>query len=108
MLNVRTTVITTILSCMFFGFLLHIFNQRICGIFISIQRDLGKINKTNRCILYFMGYILAISITVNLAFCLRLSNVEYGLILGFLIAVVNTCFGSDVKKDIIIKDNKQF
>ncbi len=106
MLDVRTTIITTILSCMVFGFLLHNFNQRIWGIFISIQRDLGKINKTNRRILYFMGYILAISIAVNLAFCLRLSNVEYGLILGFLIAIVNICFGSNTKKDTIIKDNE--
>lgn len=96
MWDFRITAITTILSCIVFSFLLHNFNQRIWGIFISMQRDLGKINKTNRRILYFMGDILAISITVNLAFRLGLSNVEYGLILGFLIAIVNICFESDI------------
>lgn len=70
-----------------------------------MQRDLCKINKTNRRILYFMGYILAISITVNLALRLGLNNVEYGLILGFLIAIVNICFESNINKGTIIKDN---
>lgn len=94
----RITVITIFLSGIFFKFLLHNFNHRIYGIFMSMQRDLDKISKTNRCILYFLGFILAISITVNLALRLEISNVEYGLILGFLIAIVDICFESNTIK----------
>lgn len=108
MWDFRITATTTILSCMIFSFLLHNFNKRVWGIFISMQRDLGKINKINRRILYFMGYILSISITVKLVLRLGLSNVEYGLILGFLMAIVNICFESNIKKDTIKKDNEQY
>lgn len=98
MWDFRITAITTILSCIVFSFLLHNFNQRICGLFISMQKDLDKINKINRRILYFMGHMLSISISVNLALRLKLSSIEYGLILGFLIAIVNICFESNIKK----------
>ena len=69
-----------------------------------MQRDLGKISKVNRLILYFIGQILSVSLTIIFALRFELSNIVYGVFLGFLIALVNVCFENKKVKDTIIKD----
>ncbi|WP_042274554.1 hypothetical protein [Faecalimicrobium dakarense] len=89
-------IIATILSRLIFSFLFYILNYKTCGVFESMQRDLGKLSNINRRILNFAGHALAISITVLLGIRLGISRVVAGLILGFLSALIDICFGDSI------------
>lgn len=86
------SIIVTILSAVIFSFLLHILNQSIWGIFVPIQSDLGNLSSTNRRILNFVGYILSILIYVLLRASFNISDLVCCVILGFLMALIDTCF----------------
>lgn len=60
-------IIATLLSAAIFSFLFYILNNKICGIFKPIQRDLINLNK-----------------------------ISSGLILGFLGAMQDTCFKNNI------------
>lgn len=60
-------IIATLLSAGIFSFLFYILNNKICGIFKPIQRDLINLNK-----------------------------ISSGLILGFLGAMQDTCFKNNI------------
>lgn len=89
-------IIATILSRLIFNLLFYILNYKIYGAFESMQRDLEKLSNTNRNILNFAGHVLAISITVLLGIRLGISHVVAGLILGFLMAIIDICFGNSI------------
>lgn len=89
-------VLGTILSRQIFIFLFHILNSKIYSIFDPIQRDLAKLSCVNRGILYFVGHILAISITVLLGIRLGFIHIVAGLILGFLTALIDICFEESI------------
>ena len=56
---------------------------------------INKDNKT-RSTLSFLGFILAILITVVLKIVLNINSFENGLVLGFLLAIKDTCFKYDI------------
>ena len=89
-------IISTILSRLIFNLLFYILNYKIYGAFESMQRDLDKLSNINRNILNFAGHALAISITVLLSIRLGISNDVAGLILGFLMATIDICFGPSI------------
>ena len=89
-------IVSTILSRLIFNFLFYILNYKIYGVFESMQRDLEKLSNINRSILNFVGHALAISITVLLSIRLGISNAVAGLILGFLMALIDICFGNSI------------
>lgn len=101
-------IIVTLLSGMIFSFLLHILNQNICGIFVSMQRDFDNLSNKNRCILNFIGYVLAILISVFLRVTFDINGVVGGVILGFLMALVDTCFGQNIIGNITKKSKEQY
>ena len=94
--NLTISIVVATLSGLIFSFLLHIINQNICGIFVSIQRDLDKLSNRSIRILNFLGYILAIVISVLLRVIFNLSGVKWGIILGFLMALVDNCLGINI------------
>ena len=89
-------IIATLLSVAIFSFLFYILNNKICGIFKPIQRDLINLNKGTRRVLNFAGITLAILISVYLRIVLNLSEISSGLILGFLGALQDTCFKNNI------------
>lgn len=101
-------IIATLLSAAIFSLLFYLLNDRICGIFKPIQRDLGKLNKGTRRILNFAGFILAILISVYLRIILDLSAFSTGLILGFLGGIIDTCFSKNIVENNmkIVKSSK--
>ncbi|MGL5379201.1 hypothetical protein [Clostridium sp.] len=101
--NSTISIVATVLSGIIFGLLLNGFNNNILGIFVPMQRDLAKISKVNRVILYFVGQILSVSITIIFVLRFEFSNIVYGAFLGFLIALVNVCFENKKVKDTTIK-----
>ncbi|MEG1410164.1 MAG: hypothetical protein RSD36_10025 [Terrisporobacter sp.] len=94
-------IIATLLSAAISSLLLYILNNKICGIFKEIQRDLRNLSNKTRRILRFSGFILAISLSVFLSIRLDISDVKCGIILGFLISIVDTCFENNVIENII-------
>lgn len=102
-----TMIIATLLSAAVFSFIFYILNNRIGGIFKAIQKDLSNLNKGTRRILNFAGFILAILISVYLRIALNLSDISGGLILGFLGAILDTCFRNNIVEN-TIGNNKQF
>lgn len=101
--NLTISIVVATLSGLIFSFLLHIINQNICGIFISIQRNLDKLSNKSIRILNFLGYILAILISVLLRIIFNISDVMWSIILGFLMALVDNCLGINI----IDKDCKE-
>lgn len=99
-------IIATLLSGVVFSFLLHILNNKIWGVFVPMQRDLGNLSNTNRRILNFACYILAVLISVFLRVSLDIDGVVSGLILGFMMSIVDTCFRDNII-DNITKQNKE-
>lgn len=63
---------------------------------VSIQRDLDKLSNKSIRILNFLGYILAISISVFLRLTFNISDITEGIILGFLMALVDNCLGLNI------------
>lgn len=102
------SVIVTILSGVFFSFLLHNLNDNICKIFMPIQRDLGNLSIANRRILNFLGYVLSILISVLLRVIFNNSSVVWCVILGFLMALVDTCFGDNIIDNITKKNKEEY
>ena len=100
------SIIATLLSALIFSFLLHTLNSRVWGVFIPMQRDLGNLSNTNRLILSFAGYVLAILITTFFRVSLGISGVVSGLVLGFLGALIDTCFRDNIIEN-ITKENKE-
>ena len=94
-------IIVTLLSGAIFSFLFYILNDKICGIFKPIQRDLININKGTRQILNFTSFILAILISVYLTIMLNLSEISMGLILGFLNAIKDTCLKNNIVENLV-------
>ena len=94
-------IIVTFLSGLIFSFLFYILNDKICGIFKPIQRDLININKVTRHVLNFTGFILAILISVYLTIMLNLSEISTGLILGFLNAIKDTCLKNNIVENLV-------
>lgn len=89
-------VISTILSRGIFSFLFYIFNYKVCGIFNSLQSDLAKLSRTNRRILNLTGHFLSIVVAVLIGVRLDFDRVVVGLMLGFLSALVDICFGDTI------------
>lgn len=100
------SIIATVLSGIVFSFLLHILNHKIWGVFVPMQRDLGNLSNINRCILNFACYVLAILISIFLRVSLGIDGVVSGLILGFMMSIVDTCFRDNII-DNIMKQNKE-
>lgn len=98
-------IIATLLSSATFSSLFYILNHRIYAIFEPMQRDLDKLSNINRSILSFIGYILSILITVFLRVSPGVSSITCGLILGFLLALIDTCFRNNIVEN-IMKKNK--
>lgn len=101
--NLTISIVVATLSGLIFSFLLHIINQNICGIFVSIQRNLDKLSNKSIRILNFLGYILAILISVLLRIIFNINDVMWSIILGFLMALVDNCLGINI----IDKDCKE-
>lgn len=99
-------IMATLLSGAIFSFLFYILNEKICGIFKQIQRDLINLNKGTRHALNFAGFILAILISIYLTIMLNLSEISTGLILGFLNAIKDTCLKNNVVENIIDVDEQ--
>ena len=99
-------IISTFLSGVIFSFLLHILNNKIRGVFIPMQRDLDNLSNTNRRILNFAGYVLAILISIFLRVSLGIDGIVSGLILGFMMSIVDICFRDNII-DNIMKPNKE-
>nr|WP_317331963.1 hypothetical protein [uncultured Romboutsia sp.] len=99
------SIIATLLSGIFFSFLLHILNHKIWGVFVPMQRDLGNLSNTNRRILNFACYLLSILISVFLRISLGIDGVLSSLILGFMISIVDICFRDNIIYN-ITKQNK--
>ena len=99
-------IIATLLSSAIFSFLFHILNNKICGIFKPIQRDLINLGKWTRRILNISGFFLAILISVYFRIILNLSEVSTGLILGFLGAIIDTCFRNNIVENSIGVDKE--
>ena len=104
--DLGASIIATLLSALIFSFLLHTLNSRRWGVFIPTQSDLGNLSNTNRRILSFAGYVLAILITTFLRVSLGISGVVSGLVLGFLGALIDTCFRDNIIEN-ITKENKE-
>ncbi|MGL5711942.1 MAG: hypothetical protein ACRCX2_02910 [Paraclostridium sp.] len=96
-------IIVTIFSALISSFLLHIFNQKR-GIFVSIQNYLRNLSRTNRGILNFVGYLLAILISVFFRISFDINTVMWCAILGFLMAIIDTCFGDNIIGKRIMKN----
>ncbi len=103
--NLGVSIIATLLSGVIFSFLLHILNDKILGIFVPMQRDLGKLSNINKRILNFALNVLAVLISVFLRVSLDIDAFLSGLILGFMISIVDTCFRNNII-DNITKQNK--
>ncbi len=99
------SIIVTFLSGIFFSFLLHILNQKIYAIFDSIQRDLNKLCNINRRILNFICYLSAILISVLFRIILNFNDVIQAFILGFLLAIIDTCFRNNIIENSINNKN---
>ena len=69
---------------------------------------LYKLSNTSRKILNFLGYILVILISVFLRVTFDISGVVWGVILGFLIALVDTCLGQNIIDNNCKKSKEEF
>ena len=77
-------------------FAISILNNNMWSVFNVIRKDLNKLTNKTRGILSFLGFILAILITVVLKIVLNINSFENGLVLGFLLAIKDTCFKYDI------------
>ena len=71
-------------------------NYNLWSEYNVIRKDLNKLTNKTRGILSFLGFILAILITVVLKIVLNINSFENGLVLGFLLAIKDTCFKYDI------------
>lgn len=94
--GVVSTIIGVFLSNLICSFLLNFLNNNMWSIFNVIRKDLDKLTNTTRRILNFSNFLLIALITVFLSIKLDISNFEQGLILGFLLAIKDTCFKSNI------------
>ena len=94
--GVVSTIIGVALSNLICSFLLNILNNNMWSVFNVIRKDLNKLTNKTRSILSFLGFILAILITVVLKIVLNINSFEEGLALGFLLAIKDTCFKYDI------------
>ena len=91
--GVVSTIIGVALSNLICSFLL---NNNMWSVFNVIRKDLNKLTNKTRSTLSFLGFILAILITVVLKIVLNINSFENGLVLGFLLAIKDTCFKYDI------------
>lgn len=94
--NLTISIVVAILSGLIFSFLLNILNQNMCSIFVCMHRDLDKLSNKSIRILNFLGYILVILISVFLRLIFNISGVVWGVILGFLMALVDNFLGQNI------------
>ena len=85
-------IIGIMLSDSICSYLLKVLNNNMWSVFNEIRKDLDKLSNKTRYILSFIGFLLAILITVLLNDMLNISSFGQGLILGFLLSVKDTCF----------------
>ena len=93
--GVVSTIIGVALSNLICSFLLNILNNNMWSVFNVIRKDLNKLTNKTR-YFEFLGFILAILITVVLKIVLNINSFENGLVLGFLLAIKDTCFKYDI------------
>ena len=94
--GVVSTILGVILSSLCFSFLLNLLNNKMWSIFNVIRKDLDKLTNQTRRILNFSSFLLTTLITVLFTFVLDISSFEQGLILGFLLAIKDTCFKTNL------------
>ncbi len=94
------SLISIIISCMLsrliFSFLLDILNNNMWSIFNVISKDFSKLTTTTRCILRLSALLMTMLIVFSLNVVFYISPIEIGLILGFLLAVEDNCFKTDM------------
>ena len=98
--GVVSTIIGIALSNLICSFLLNILNKNMWSVFNVIRKDLNKLTNKTRGILSFLGFILAIFIAVMLKIVLNINSFENGLVLGFLLAVKDTCFKYNIVENV--------
>lgn len=98
--GVVSTIIGVALSNLICSLLLNILNKNMWSVFNVIRKDLNKLTNKTRSTLSFLGFILAILITVVLKIVLNINSFEEGLVLGFLLAVKDTCFKYDIVENV--------
>lgn len=94
-------ILATLLSATISSLLLYILNNRICGVFRTIQVDLRKLSNRNRRILSFLGFVLSIFVVVFLRISLQINSAISGIILGILGSIIDTCFDNNIIENFI-------
>ena len=84
--GVVSTIIGVALSNLICSFLLNILNKNMWSVFNVIRKDLNKLTNKTRSILSFLGFILAILITVVLKIVLNINSFEEWLSFRFFIS----------------------
>ena len=84
--GVVSTIIGVALSNLICSFLLNILNNNMWSVFNVIRKDLNKLTNKTRGILSFLGFILAILITVVLKIVLNINSFEEWLSFRFFIS----------------------
>ena len=98
--GVVSTIIGIALSHLICSFLLNILNNNMWSVFNVIRKDLNKLTNKTRGILSFLGFILAILITVVLNIVLNINSFEEGLVLVFLLVIKDTYFKYDIVENV--------
>ena len=98
--GVVSTIIGVALSHLICSFLLNILNNNMWRVFNVIRKDLNKLTNKTRSTLSFLGFILAILITVVLNIVLNINSFEEGLVLVFLLVIKDTYFKYDIVENV--------
>lgn len=101
------TIVFMLISAIFFNLLFYILNKSPLKVFKYVQNNLKKSKllkkQYNKRILYIL-IILGISF---LAEKLNLSSVLFGIILGFLFALIDICFEDNIIEDFTRKQKEK-
>ncbi|MGL5329115.1 MAG: hypothetical protein ACRDD7_07595 [Peptostreptococcaceae bacterium] len=97
--NIGVTIIGIIISRLIFNLLFNILNNKVCSLFVEIEKDLSKLSNKTKLILKLAGNALAISIVALIDIRLGISRLGVGLILGFFMAIIDICFGEGILRN---------